>query len=61
MINQLHYTLFRGKNNQFYWNLKAPNHEIVCQSEGYTTKQSAQNGIDAVRRYAGGAVIQDNA
>ena len=44
------FTLSKGSNGQFYFNLKAPNGEIIGRSEGYTTKQGALNGIDAVRQ-----------
>jgi len=53
------YILFKGRNGQFYWNLKAPNGEIVAQSEGYVSKQGALNGIDANRRYAPTAPVDD--
>jgi len=43
------YSLFTGKNNQYYFNLKAGNHQIILQSEGYKAKQSAINGIESVR------------
>ncbi len=54
-----YYTLFKGKDGQFYWNLKAANHEIICQSEGYTSKQGAEKGIESVRQNAGSDVIRD--
>ena len=44
------FTLFKGSDGQFYFNLKAPNGEIIGRSEGYTSKQGALNGIDAVRQ-----------
>jgi len=53
------YTLFKGRDNQFYWNLKASNGEIIAQSEGYTVKQSALNGIQANRTYAPTAMLDD--
>ena len=46
------YTLFKGRDGQYYWNLKASNGEILCHSEGYTTKQNAKNGIEACRNYS---------
>jgi len=46
------FTLFKGKNDQFYFNLKAGNGEIIGTSEGYTTKAAAENGIASVRRNA---------
>lgn len=46
------YTLFRGRDAQFYWNLKAPNGRIILQSQGYTSKQNATNGIDSAKKHA---------
>lgn len=51
-MTDAYYTVFKGSNGNFYWNLKAPNHEIICQSEGYASKQGALNGIAANQRYA---------
>lgn len=40
------FVLFKStNNNNYYWNFKAANSEKVCQSEGYTTKDNAINGI----------------
>lgn len=46
------FELFRGTNGNYYFRLKAENGEIIAHSEGYTTKQGAQNGIAAVKRCA---------
>ncbi len=46
------FTIFTGKDAQFYFNLKAGNHEIIFQSQGYTSKQGCENGIDSVRKNA---------
>lgn len=43
----------------YWWRLKAGNGEILCHSEDYTTRQSAQAGIDAVRRVVPGAGTQE--
>ncbi|RKD69551.1 hypothetical protein ATL39_2971 [Sinobaca qinghaiensis] len=48
-----------SKDVQFYFVLKAPNGEVVAVSERYTTKQSCQHGIDAVKQYAGEARVDD--
>lgn len=53
------FTIFTGKDSQFYWNLKADNGEVICQSQGYTTRQSAENGIESVRSNAPTAEIVD--
>ena len=45
-----YFTLFKSdKNGDYYFNLKAPNHEIILASEGYTTKSSAEKGMESVR------------
>jgi len=45
-----YFKLFKSdKNNEYYFNLKASNHETILQSEGYITKVSAENGIESVR------------
>lgn len=44
---------------QYHFNLVAPNGEAIATSERYTTKAAAQHGIDAVKRYAPQAEIDD--
>lgn len=45
-----YYTIFKSdKNDEWYFNLKAANHEIILQSEGYKAKSSAENGISSVQ------------
>ncbi len=44
------YELKPTTDDQFMFNLKAPNHEIILTSERYTRKDSALNGIDSVKR-----------
>jgi hypothetical protein len=39
--------------DQFMFNLKAGNHEIILTSELYTRKASAEVGIESVRKNAG--------
>ena len=44
------YVLFKGEDGEYYFNLQAPNYEIILQSEGYTSKDGAENGIASVRK-----------
>lgn len=53
------YTIFQGSNDQYYFNLKAGNGEIILRSEGYVSKQGAENGKEAVKRYAPSAELED--
>ena len=43
------FVIKKGKNNQFYFNLKASNGEIILASEGYTTKTGCKKGIASVQ------------
>lgn len=45
-----YFRLFQGANEEYYFNLNANNHKLIIQSEGYTTKQNAEKGIESVRK-----------
>ena len=36
-------------DGHFQFNLKADNHQVILTSQGYTTKDSCENGIESVR------------
>lgn len=38
-----------GSSGQFHFNLKAANGEVILSSEMYSTKASAQSGIESVK------------
>jgi uncharacterized protein len=44
-----HYELKPAKNDQFMFNLKAANGEIILTSEIYKSKDAAINGIESVK------------
>jgi uncharacterized protein YegP (UPF0339 family) len=46
------FELYTGKDNQFYFRLKAANGQNIGASEGYKEKASAQNGIESVKKNA---------
>lgn len=48
-----------ASNGQYYFVLKAANGEIIGISEMYTTSQSRDNGIEAVKRDAPNAPTED--
>ena len=54
------FEIFTDNANEYRFRLKAPNGEIIAVSEGYTTKQSAEKGIRAVKKYAAEAEVIDN-
>ncbi len=35
------FEIYLGQDNLWYWRLKAANNEIVCWSEGYSSRQGA--------------------
>lgn len=41
-----------GSNNQFYFNLKALNGQVILTSEMYVTKQGCKGGIESVKNNA---------
>lgn len=53
------FEIFKGSNGNYYFRLKAANGQIIASSEGYSTKQGAQNGIAAVKQVAPAALIID--
>lgn len=46
------FTLTRGKNGKFYFNLTAKNGQVILASQGYASKASAQAGIKSVKASA---------
>ncbi|UCD73337.1 MAG: DUF1508 domain-containing protein, partial [Candidatus Bathyarchaeota archaeon] len=53
------FDVFEDAGGEFRFRLLAPNKEIIARSEGYTTKGGCMNGIDAVKRHAPDATIED--
>lgn len=53
------FEIFIGSDDQYYFRLKAENGLTIAASQGYTTKQSAQNGIEAIQRVAASAQVED--
>lgn len=54
------FEIYKDHRGEFRFRLKAPNGEIIAVSgEGFTSKQSCQKSIEAVRKYAVSAQIHD--
>ena len=53
------FELYKAKNDQYRFRLKAGNGEIIAVSEGYSTKAGAKNGIESVKKNAPDAKIDD--
>lgn len=47
----MYFEIFKSdSNSQYYFHIKSSNHKIVAQSEGYTSKSSAMNTIDSIKK-----------
>ena len=57
----MRFEIFEGKDEQFYWRIKAGNGRVLCHSEGYKTWYSALNAVRAVQRGVPEAVIKTGA
>jgi len=44
------FELKKSQNDQYMFNLTAPNGQIILTSELYTTKAAAENGIELVKK-----------
>ena len=53
------FVLKKGSAGKFRFNLVAGNGEIIATSEAYESKASAKNGIEAVRKAAASAEVED--
>lgn len=55
------YEKLAGKGGQFYFNLRAKNHQVIGTSEQYSSERSRDHGIASVMANAPGAKIVDDA
>ncbi len=44
------FVVYKGKDGQDYFRLKAGNGEVILSSEGYKSRSSCANGIESVRK-----------
>jgi hypothetical protein len=44
------FVIERAKDEEFYFNLKAANGQVILTSEMYKAKASAQNGIESIQK-----------
>ncbi len=51
------FELWTDKGGQYRFNLKASNGQVIATSEGYSSKASALNGIESIRKNAPDAPI----
>ena len=44
------FVVTKGKNDEYYFNLKADNGQVILTSEGYKSKAACENGIESVKK-----------
>lgn len=52
------FELFKGKNGDWYFHLKASNGKLIAQSEGYKTKEAGRRTIKSIIKHAATADIK---
>lgn len=54
------FVIYKDRSEQYRWRFKSANGNIIADSaEGYTSKESAKNGIDFVKVNAKNAPVED--
>jgi uncharacterized protein YegP (UPF0339 family) len=53
------FELYKDKKGEYRWKLIATNGQTIAVGEGYTTKESAKNGIESVKKNAPTASINE--
>ena len=54
------FELYKRKDGEFSWRLKSSNGQIIAAAgEGFSSKAAAQNGIDAVKKGAADAKVEE--
>jgi uncharacterized protein len=46
------FVIHNSRDNQLYFTLRAPNHEVILTSETYQSLSALKNGIESVRIHA---------
>ena len=46
------FEISKRKNGEFQFNLKAGNGQVILTSEGYSSRDGCNNGMESVRRHA---------
>lgn len=45
----MYFEIYKDAKGEYRWRLKAANHEIISQGEGYTSKQNCQHAVDLLK------------
>lgn len=53
------FELYKSKNGEFRFRLKASNGQVIATGEGYKSKKACLNGIESIRKNAPDAALDD--
>jgi uncharacterized protein YegP (UPF0339 family) len=56
----MHFSIWKSKDDQYYWEIVGDNHEIMAVSETYKAKASAEHAIGVVQADAAAASVIDH-
>lgn len=55
------FELYKDASDKYRFRLKAANGEVVASGQAYSSKDGARGGIEAVRKAAAAATVDDQA
>jgi uncharacterized protein len=55
----MYFDIYKNKSGLYWWVAKGGNHETLCHSELYRTKQATKNTIKVVKQGAASASVYD--
>lgn len=53
------FVIYKDAKGEYRFRLKAANGEIIASSEGYSSKQACESGIESVKKNAPGASVEE--
>lgn len=53
------FVMYKDAKGEYRFRLKAANGEIIASSEGYSSKQACENGIESVKKNAPTAPVEE--
>ena len=53
------FEIYKSAGGEYRWRLRAKNGEKIAQGESHPTKRGAKAAIEAVRRCAADAIVED--
>jgi uncharacterized protein len=56
----MHFSIYKSRDGQFYWEIKGENFETMAVSETYHSKESAEHAIDVVKAGAANGMVLDH-